>query len=46
MATKLAALTRHKCFISYHHDDEDEVEEFIEEFDNTHDLLIASPGLS
>ena len=25
---------RHKCFISYHQDDEDEVADFIEEFED------------
>lgn len=33
--------TRRKCFISYHHDDEAEVQEFIEEFDHDQDVLIA-----
>lgn len=33
--------TRRKCFISYHHDDEAEVQDFITEFDHDHDVLIA-----
>lgn len=33
--------TRRKCFISYHHDDEAEVEKFIEDFDRDRDVLIA-----
>lgn len=37
----LASKTRHKCFISYHHDDEDEVQEFIQKFDHDRDVLIA-----
>ncbi|WP_315334961.1 TIR domain-containing protein [Propionibacterium acidifaciens] len=32
---------RHKCFISYHHDDEIEVERFIRQFDNNQDVLIT-----
>ena len=32
---------RHKCFISYHHDDQDEVEEFIKTFDEERDVFIA-----
>lgn len=40
---KLAALAagkaiRHKCFVSYHHEDQDEAEKFIEDF---HDVFIA-----
>lgn len=38
---RLASQTRRKCFISYHHDDQNEVEEFIEEFDHDQDVLIA-----
>ena len=37
----LANKTRRKCFISYHHDDECEVEQFIGDFDHTQDVLIA-----
>lgn len=33
--------TRRKCFISYHHADEAEVQEFIEDFDHSRDVLIA-----
>lgn len=32
---------RHKCFISYHHDDDDEVDEFIRTFDQERDVFIA-----
>ena len=32
---------RRKVFISYHQADKDEVNEFIEEFDNNHDVFIA-----
>lgn len=32
---------RHKCFISYHHDDQDEVDEFISTFDHDRDVFIA-----
>ena len=37
----LKSHTRRKCFISYHHDDEGEVENFINEFDHDQDVLIA-----
>lgn len=37
----LASQTRHKCFISYHHDDESEVARFIQTFDHNRDVLIA-----
>lgn len=37
----LASKTRRKCFISYHHDDEIEVQRFIEVFDHNQDVLIA-----
>lgn len=37
----LVDYTRHKCFISYHHDDEDEVRQFIQEFDDNQDVLIS-----
>ena len=32
---------RHKVFISYHHADKDEVDDFIEEYDDKHDVFIA-----
>lgn len=32
---------RHKVFISYHHEDQEEVEAFIEEFDEKKDLFIT-----
>lgn len=32
---------QHKVFISYHHDDQDEVEEFIETFDHERKVFIA-----
>lgn len=32
---------RHKVFISYHHADQDEVNNFIREFDDTRDIFIA-----
>lgn len=37
----LASKTRRKCFISYHHADEAEVEQFIQTFDHDRDVLIA-----
>lgn len=37
----LANNTRRKCFISYHHADEGEVQEFIQTFDHDQDVLIA-----
>jgi len=37
----LANSTRRKCFISYHHADEEEVEQFIRTFDHKQDILIA-----
>lgn len=37
----LASRTRRKCFISYHHADEAEVERFIQTFDHDRDVLIA-----
>jgi hypothetical protein len=37
----LASSTRRKCFISYHHADEVEVQEFIQTFDHNRDVLIA-----
>ena len=33
--------TRHKTFISYHHNDQEEVDKFIETFDNERDVFIA-----
>lgn len=35
------AKVRHRCFISYHHFDEDEVDEFIRTFDHDRDAFIA-----
>lgn len=35
------SLNKHKVFISYHHDDQDEVEDFIETYDYYHDIFIA-----
>lgn len=32
---------RHKCFISYHHADQDEVDEFVTTFDHDRDVFIA-----
>lgn len=32
---------RHKCFISYHHDDQDEVDDFVSTFDHERDVFIA-----
>ena len=32
---------RHKTFISYHHDDQEEVDQFIETFDHDRDVFIA-----
>jgi hypothetical protein len=37
----LKSYTRHKTFISYHHEDEEEVERFISTFDHDKDVLIA-----
>jgi hypothetical protein len=34
-------LTRHKTFLSYHHDDSALVDKFIAEFDDTHDSFIT-----
>lgn len=39
--SSLFANTRRKCFISYHHDDRIEVEDFIQKFDHDQDVLIA-----
>ncbi|WP_078532692.1 TIR domain-containing protein [Streptomyces hokutonensis] len=38
---QLSAYTRRKCFISYHHSDEREVESFIQEFDHARNVFIA-----
>lgn len=37
----IAEKTRHKCFISYHHNDEQEVKEFIDTFDHSRDIFIS-----
>lgn len=37
----LGSHTRRKCFISYHHNDEYEVQQFIQDFDHDQDVLIA-----
>ena len=37
----LGSETRRKCFISYYHEDEDEVQQFIDDFDHNQDVLIA-----
>lgn len=39
--SQLAAFTRRKCFISYHHADEREVQDFIQTFDHDQDMLIS-----
>lgn len=36
----MMATVRRKCFISYHHDDEQEVRQFIDTFDHLHDIFI------
>lgn len=41
MSSLLKSYTRHKTFISYHHEDEAEVSEFINFFDHDHDVLIS-----
>ena len=38
---RLGQYTRHRCFISYHHADEIEVEQFINEFDHSRDIFIS-----
>lgn len=38
---KLSTYTRRRCFISYHHQDESEVQEFIGDFDHDGDILIS-----
>jgi hypothetical protein len=35
------SLVRHKVFISYHHDDQDEVDDFIRTFDEERDVFIT-----
>ncbi|MFD5867538.1 TIR domain-containing protein [Corynebacterium sp. NPDC060344] len=37
----LTAKIRRKCFISYHHEDTNEVQDFIQRFDHSRDALIA-----
>jgi hypothetical protein len=39
--SSLVSNTRRKCFISYHHADEAEVQAFIQTFDHNRDVLIA-----
>lgn len=34
-------MTRRKCFISYHHADQDEVDEFVRTFDHDRDVFIS-----
>ncbi|MEZ8013587.1 MULTISPECIES: TIR domain-containing protein [Vibrio] len=34
-------MARHKCFISYHHEDQDEVDDFIRTFDHERDVFIS-----
>lgn len=41
MPSLLKSYTRHKTFISYHHDDEAEVASFINYFDHDKDVLIS-----
>lgn len=38
---RLGQYTRHRCFISYHHADEIEVEQFINDFDHSRDIFIS-----
>jgi hypothetical protein len=35
------AIVRRKCFISYHHADQREVDQFVRGFDHEHDTFIA-----
>jgi hypothetical protein len=35
------SVRKHKVFISYHHDDQEEVEKFIKTFDQEHDIFIS-----
>ncbi|MBN8865952.1 MAG: TIR domain-containing protein [Solirubrobacterales bacterium] len=41
MASRLSQATKHRCFISYHHADEVEVERFINTFDHGHDVFVS-----
>lgn len=41
MYRPLASKTRHKCFISYHTDDEQEVTNFINTFDHDNDVFLS-----
>jgi len=41
MSSLLSPYTRRKTFISYHHEDEDEVSAFIDYFDHGRDILIS-----
>lgn len=41
MTLQLRDYTRHRCFISYHADDEEEVRAFVDKFDHDHDVFIA-----
>jgi glycerophosphoryl diester phosphodiesterase len=34
-------MARHKCFISYHHDDQNEIDTFVRTFDHDRDVFIA-----
>ncbi len=40
MAT-LGAKTRHRCFVSYHHGDEVEVQDFVSHFDHDRDVFVS-----
>jgi hypothetical protein len=40
VSTQLTTIS-HKCFLSYHHEDEVLVQQFIEEFDDRHDVFIT-----
>ncbi|WP_229884472.1 TIR domain-containing protein [Roseobacter sp. MH60115] len=35
------AVVRRKCFISYHHADQEAVDQFVKDFDHEHDTFIA-----
>ncbi|MDR0479523.1 MAG: TIR domain-containing protein, partial [Burkholderiaceae bacterium] len=37
----MTAVVRRKCFISYHHADQIEVDKFVKEFDHKRDLFIS-----
>lgn len=41
MYRTLASKTRHKCFVSYHSEDEEEVTNFINSFDHNKDVFIS-----